>query len=54
MWVLGGIATTLFFARIAVRLSFFRRLFVDDGFALLALLILIAHGVVTTLMAPAM
>lgn len=54
MWVLAGIACVLFATRIAVRLSLFRSLFVDDGFACLALVILLAHDIVTTVMSPGM
>ncbi len=53
-WVLVGITCLFFAARLFVRLTIFRRLFVDDGFALLAFAILVANSVVTTAMAPPM
>lgn len=52
--MLAGVACLLFGARIAIRLTLFKTIFVDDGFAFLALAILIANSVVTTVMAPPM
>ena len=41
-------------ARLYVRLSVFGHLYVDDGFATLAVVLLIANTIVTTIMAPPM
>ncbi|KAK0258033.1 hypothetical protein LTR91_005757 [Friedmanniomyces endolithicus] len=54
IWVLVAIALVFVLARIGTRLYVFRRLHMDDGFAILALVVLIANGAVMTAMAPAM
>jgi hypothetical protein len=53
-WFLFGIAFIFFVSRIAVRFKTSNRLFLDDGFALLAILCLCANGVVVTMMLPTM
>ncbi|KAK1815647.1 hypothetical protein LTR12_009924 [Friedmanniomyces endolithicus] len=54
IWVLAAIALIFVLARIGTRLYVFRRIYLDDGFAILALVVLIANGAVMTAMAPAM
>jgi hypothetical protein len=53
-WFLFGIAFLFFVSRIAVRFKTSNRLFLDDGFALLAILCLCANGVIVTVMLPTM
>ncbi|KAK0251910.1 hypothetical protein LTR91_006460 [Friedmanniomyces endolithicus] len=54
IWVLAAIALIFVLARIGTRLYVFRRIHMDDGFAILALVVLIANGAVMTAMAPSM
>jgi hypothetical protein len=53
-WFLFGIAFLIFVSRIAVRFKTSKRLFLDDAFALLAILCLCANGVIVTIMLPTM
>lgn len=52
IWSLCGFCILLVSARLAIHLKFSRRLWIDDAFTVLALFILIANTIVTTLMAP--
>ncbi|TKA77897.1 hypothetical protein B0A55_03341 [Friedmanniomyces simplex] len=54
IWVLAALSLVFVLARIGTRLYVFRRLHIDDGFAVLALAILFANGAVMTAMAPPM
>jgi hypothetical protein len=53
-WSLFGIAAIFFFLRIGVRLRYSKTLYWDDGFACFAIICLLAHVVVFTVMAPDM
>lgn len=53
-WTLFAIATLCFVARIAVRIKFSSRLFIDDGFAFLAIILLLAHAILITTMLHSM
>ncbi|KAF2716503.1 hypothetical protein K431DRAFT_235253 [Polychaeton citri CBS 116435] len=54
VWVLATVAILFCLARISIRLVVFRRLYFDDGFALLATALLIANSAVTQVMSPPM
>jgi hypothetical protein len=53
-WSLFGLAALFFFLRIGVRLKYSRTLFYDDAFACFAMIFLLAHAIVVTIMAPDM
>lgn len=54
IWFLFGTAFLVFVSRIVVRLKTSNRLFLDDGFALFAILLLCANGAIITVMLPTM
>ncbi|KAK5740537.1 hypothetical protein LTR17_004574 [Elasticomyces elasticus] len=54
IWILAALALVFLLARLGTRLYVFRRLHIDDGFAVLSFAMLIANGAVTTIMAPPM
>lgn len=53
-WALFGVALIFYCARIAVRLRIWRRLYIDDAWGTLALVLLLAMSVVFTLACPPM